>query len=90
MGTSERLTEQEIMRCITDGGLIAGRHLAALERQKSALAAAERNAAFKANAAGRVAHPAKRPAPHVIRIRLSHWLGARLISTGHRLTGPTA
>jgi hypothetical protein len=90
MRTSELPTEQEIMRCIVDSGPIAGQHLAALERQKWALAVAERHAALKANPAVAAARVAKRQTPNGIQNRLSHWLGVRLISAGHRLTGSTA
>ncbi len=90
MKTSELLTEQEIMRCITDGGLNSGQLLAGLERQKSARAAAEQHAALKANSVVGAAHVAKRQTPYGIRIRWSHWLGAKLISAGHRLESSAA
>lgn len=90
MRMSELPSEQEIMRCIVEGGPIAGQHLAALERQKWALAAAERHAALKANPAVGAAHVAKRQRPNGIRIRSSHWLGVKLISAGHRLAGSAA
>ena len=89
MRTSKLLNEQEIMRCIVDSGTISGRHLAALERQKWALATAERHAALKANPTVATA-VAEHKTPNGGHIRLSHWLGVKLISTGHRLTGSTA
>ena len=90
MRTSEHLTEQEILRCIVDSGPIAGRHLAMLERQRWAVAAAERHAALKANPAGAATHVAKPLTPNGNRIRLSHWLGVKLISAGHRLADSAA
>ena len=66
---------------------MAGRHMAMLERQKWALAAAERHAALKANPPVAPASLAKPPMPNGIGMRLSRWLGARLISAGHRLEG---
>jgi len=85
MRTSGHLTEQEILRCVTDSGPIAGQHQAALERQKWAVAAAERHAALKANPAVAPAHRAKRQVSTGIQVRLSHWLGVKLISAGQRL-----
>ncbi len=90
MRSSERLSEQEVMQCITDSGQIAGQHLAMLERQKWALATAERHAALKANPAVAAASRAESATPTGIQLRLTHWLGARLISAGHRLEGSAA
>ena len=90
MRTSGHLSEQQIMRCITDSGAIAGQHLAALERQQWALAVAERHAALKANPAVAAAPAAERQRSNGFLIRLSHWLGDRLISAGHRLSDSPA
>lgn len=90
MRISEFHTEQEIMRCIVDGGPVAGQHLAALDRQKSALAAAERHRALKEHPAGAATRLTERPTPNGAQLRLSRWLGARLISVGLRLTGSPA
>ena len=87
MRTSEYLTQQELMRCVVDSGPIAGQHLAMLERQKWAQATAERHAAWKANPPAWAATLEGSTTPNGIGTRLSHWLGARLISAGHRLEG---
>ena len=86
MRISEFHTEQDIMRCIVNSGPVAGLHLAALDRQKSALAAAERHRASKAH----LAVAAERPLPNGSQVRLSRWLGSKLISAGLRLTGSPA
>ena len=86
MRISEFHTEQDIMRCIVNSGPVAGQHLAALDRQKSALAAAERHRVLKE-------HPAvaaELPLPDGAQVRLSRWLGSKLISAGVRLTGSPA
>lgn len=90
MRTSELPSEQEIMRCVVDSGPVAGQHLAALERQKWALAAAERHRALKEHPAVAAPHLTTRPAPNATQVRLSRWLGSRLISMGHRLTNSPA
>jgi len=90
MRTSELPTEQEIMRCVVDGGHVAGLHLAALERQKWALAAAERHRALKEHPAVAATRLVELSAPHRAQARLAGWLGSKLISAGVRLTGSPA
>lgn len=80
MRTSEYLTEQEIMRCITDSGSMGGLHLAALERQRRALATAEHNAATRAVTDFGPAQAAAPQTPRGFRIQLAHWLSARIAS----------
>jgi hypothetical protein len=87
MNRSECLTEQEIMRCVADSGTMTGQHLAALERQKWARAMSERNAAWKSNPAVAPISLAETTTSHSTGMRLSRWLGARLVSAGHRLEG---
>jgi len=90
MRISEFHTEQDIMRCIANSGPVAGLHLAALDRQKSALAAAERHRVLKEHPAVASTRLTERPAPHRAQARLSRWLGSKLISAGLRLTGSPA
>ena len=90
MRISELPTEQEIMRCVVNGGAVAGQHLAALERQKWALAAAERHRALKAHPAVAATSLAERSTPKGTQARMSRWLGSKLISAGVRLTGSPA
>lgn len=85
MKTFHGATEHEIMRCIGDGNQISGVLLAMLERQKAALASAERSSALKANPPVTTSANAASTAPSGFATRLSHWLGARLVSVGHRL-----
>lgn len=90
MSTSEYLTEQQLMRCVVDSGHASGLQLAMLERQQQALATAEKNALVKKHAAATADNGAKRTTPHLLQLRLSHWLGVKLISAGHRLADSTA
>jgi hypothetical protein len=90
MRTSERPSQQEIMRCVVESGHVAGLHLAALERQKSALAVAERHRLLKEHPAVAATSLAERPTPRGAQVRLSRWLGSKLISAGLRLTGSPA
>lgn len=90
MSTSEYLTEQQLMRCVVDSGHASGLQLAMLERQQQALATAEKNAMIKKHAAAAADNGAKRTTPHLLQLRLSHWLGVKLISAGHRLADSTA
>jgi hypothetical protein len=90
MRISEHPTQQEIMRCVVDAGPVAGQHLAALGRQRWALAAAERHRVLKEHPAVAPSRPAERPTPQGAQVRLSHWLGSKLISAGLRLTGSPA
>ena len=90
MSTSEYLTEHQLMRCVVEGGPNSGLHLAMLERQQQALATAEKNAMIKDHAVAPTDNGAKRTTPHLLQLRLSHWLGVKLIAAGHRLADSTA
>lgn len=90
MRTSELLSEREIMRCVVDSGPMSGQHLAMLERQKWARAVCEHQATLKANPVVTPESPEERQRPQKAQARFSHWLGAKLISAGHRLEGSPA
>ncbi len=87
MRTSELLSEREIMRCVVDSGPMSGQHLAMLERQKWARAISEHQATLKANPVLASESPEEHQRPQTAQVRLSHWLGAKFISVGHRLEG---
>ncbi len=89
MRTSQHLTEDEIMRCITDSGPTGGLHLAALERQKWGLATAEQQAAANTNTQIGPAQAAAPQTSHGLWIQLTHWLNARFASMHQRPTSST-